>query len=339
MDSVTNQIKEFKVGNLYSNDQIRFALNVENLGGIRPSVDSQKNLRHLVIMTAAEDSGKVFAENPYRDRIEGDVMTYTAQGRVGDQQLTGRNKRLIEQYSIPVPFFGFVNVGRQTYRFLGLLELLRHSQEVQADRRGNLRKVWLFEFRIHPIPEVVPIEHARKLSGTVIAESREQNPLSELEREILPVALDEQDQISGQSDQEVERVRGRLIQVAPVKFEHLIKALMERSGFHNVAVTVASGDGGIDINAYVDESNDWFAGSHVQSQVKRWRHAVGSVEINKFRGALSTTAKGVFITTSHYTRAAVVESRHQYKPSITLIDGGRLSSMVLRSKLEIGSFI
>ena len=339
MSSAINQVSEFRVGNLYTNDQIRFALEVENLGGIRPAVDSQKNIRHVVIMTAAEDSGKVSTENPYHDRIEGDVLTYTAQGRVGDQQLTGRNKRLIEQYAVPVPFFGFVNVGKQTYRFLGLLELLRHSQEVQADRRGNLRKVWLFEFRIHPNPEVVPIEHARQLSEGIIAESRKQNPLSELEREVLTVAPGEELQLEGQTEQEVETVRGHLIQVVPLKFEHLIKSLMERNGFRDVAVTAASGDGGIDINAFVEESNDWFAGSHVQSQVKRWRHAVGSVEINKFRGALSTTAKGVFITTSHYTRAAVVESRHQFKPSITLIDGVRLSSMVLRSRLEIESFL
>jgi len=334
-----NQTTEFQVGSLYTNDQIRFALEVENLGGIRPSVDSQKKLRHVAIMTAAEDSGRILTENPYHDRIEGDVMTYTAQGRVGDQQLTGRNKRLIEQYDIPVPFFGFVNVGRQTYRFLGLLELLRHSQEMQADRRGNLRNVWLFEFRIHPVPNVVPIDHARILSEGVIADSRKQNPLSDLEREISPVALDADAQLAGQTNEAVESVRGRLIQVAPVKFEHLIRALMERNGFRDVGVTAASGDGGIDINAFVDESNDWFGGCHVQSQVKRWRHAVGSVEINKFRGALSTTAKGVFITTSHYTRAAIVESRHQYKPCISLIDGARLSSMVLRSQLEIESFL
>ena len=333
-----SQVKEFRVGSLYTNDQIRFALEVENLGGIRPSLDAQKKIRHVVIMTAAEDSGKVFAENPYRDRIEGDVLTYTAQGREGDQQLTGRNKRLTEQYDVPVPFFGFVNVGRQTYRFLGLLELLRHSQEVQADRRAKLRKVWLFEFRIHAIPEVIPIEHARSISASIIAESRKQNPLSELEREVTPVTLGEGPPVAAQTEQEVESVRGQLMQVAPTKFEHLIKALMECSGFRDVTVTPASGDGGIDINAFVTDSNDWFAGSHVQSQVKRWRHAVGSVEINSFRGALSTTAKGVFITTSHYTRAAIVESRHQYKPCITLIDGVRLSLMVLHSQLKVESF-
>ncbi len=43
-------LTEFKVGEKYTNDQIRFALNVENLGGIRPSVDANKNLNHLVIL-------------------------------------------------------------------------------------------------------------------------------------------------------------------------------------------------------------------------------------------------------------------------------------------------
>src|SRR5437762_4687270 len=86
-------LQEFRVGELYTNDQIRFSLGLENLGGIRPSVDSQKNLRHVAILTVAEEAGRNRSENPYSDRIEGDILTYTAQGRVGDQQLTGRNKR------------------------------------------------------------------------------------------------------------------------------------------------------------------------------------------------------------------------------------------------------
>jgi restriction system protein len=69
----------------------------------------------------------------------------------------------------------------------------------------------------------------------------------------------------------------------------------------------------------------------VQAQVKRWRHAVGSPEINNFRGALSTTAKGVFVTTGHFTRAAVVEARHESKPSIALVDGEKLAGIVIRN--------
>lgn len=336
---IMNQVTQFKVGDLYTNDEIRFALEVENLGGIRPSVDEQRNLLHVAVLTAAENSGKMRTDNPYHDRIEGDVLTYTAQGREGDQELAGRNKRLVEQYSVSVPFYGFINVGKQTYRFLGLLELLRHSQEMQMDKWKKLRKVWMFEFRIHTAPAVVPIQHARDITGVLLAESRKQNPLVELEREVsgLPAEVSAIPVMG--SPVEVETVRSNLMQVAPIKFEHLVKALMEKNGFRDVQVTTASGDGGIDINAHVEDSNEWFAGTHVQSQVKRWRHAVGSVEINGFRGALSAAAKGVFITTSHFTRAAIVESRHQFKPCITLIDGERLSSMVLRSRLDISAFL
>jgi HJR/Mrr/RecB family endonuclease len=331
-----NSVKEFRVGEQYTNDEIRFALELENLGGIRPSVDARKNLRHLAILTAAEESGRLLSENPYNDRIEGDILTYTAQGREGNQRLLGRNKRLIEQYSIPVPFFGFINVGRQTYRFLGLLELLRHYQEMQADKRGVLRKVWLFEFRIHGNPSIVPIEQAAAISGRLLNESRKMNVLTDLEREVAE--LDEAMSDNRCDLYEIENIRSKLVQVPPYSFEHLVKSLMEKNGFCDVSVTAMSGDGGIDINAYVDKANDFFGGTHVQAQVKRWRHAIGNVEINNFRGALSTTAKGVFITTRHYTRAAIMEAQHKSKLSITLIDGPKLSSLVIRCGLNIEIF-
>src|SRR3989442_7329701 len=167
-----NQVSSFTVGETYTNDQIRFALDVENLGGIRPALDAKKNVRHVAVLTASSDSGKIKTDNPYNDRIEGDVLIYTAQGREGDQELTGRNKRLVEQYTIPTPFFGFMNLGRQTYKFLGLLELLRHYQEKQADKKDNVRKVWLFEFRIHSSPEIVPIGEATSIMASLLAESR-----------------------------------------------------------------------------------------------------------------------------------------------------------------------
>jgi hypothetical protein len=326
-----NEVTSFKVGETYTNDQIRFALSLQNVGGIRPALDSKGNVRHVAIMTAAEDSGRLPSENPYHDRIEGNVLIYTAQGREGDQALTDRNKRLVEQYSAPTPFFGFTNIGRQVYRFLGLLELLRHYQETQGDKKGNLRKVWVFEFRIHEKPEVVPIEEALSISASLLAESRRDNPLGISEREVAPLPDDGQE--AEATPVERETVRVRLFQFTPYDFEHFVKLVFERTGFVKVSVTRASGDGGIDVNAYVDEKDDFFAGTHIQAQVKRWRHAVGSPEINHFRGALSTTAKGVFVTTSHFTRAALAEARHETKPSIALVDGDRLAGIVIRSRI------
>jgi len=134
---------------------------------------------------------------------------------------------------------------------------------------------------------------------------------------------------------DLETVRVQLFQLTPYGFEHFIKLVLERSGFVKVSVTRATGDGGIDVNAYVDEKNEFFGGTHVQAQVKRWRHAVGSPDINNFRGALSTTAKGVFVTTSHFTRAAFAEARHDSKPSIALVDGDKLASIVIRNSIPI----
>jgi hypothetical protein len=325
-----NKIAEFRVGESYSNDQIRFSLDLENLGGIRPSLDPARNVRHVAIMTADEGSGRLQAENPYRDRIEGNVLLYTAQGREGDQALAGRNKRLIEQYVVPTPFFGFVNVGRQTYRFLGLLELLRHYQEQQADTRGKLRKVWVFEFFIHDQPSIVPIDQSAAISAALLASARRSsNEAGVLDREVEPVAIEPSGDNAPQIA-EIEMVRARILRFAPYDFEHFIKGVLEQNGFVTVSVTTASGDGGIDVNAYVGEANDFFCGTHVQVQVKRWRHAVGSPEINSFRGALSNTAKGVFVTTSLFTRAALGEARHPSKPSISLIDGERLAGIVIR---------
>lgn len=325
-----NTLHSFAVGENYTNDQIRLSLDLENLGGIRPSLDSSRNLRHVAIMTAAGEAGKIPAENPYQDRIEGNVLLYTAQGRHGDQTLTGRNKRLIEQYGAPIPIFGFANTGRQTYRFLGMLELLRHYQESQADAKGTLRTVWLFEFRIHDRPEVVSVENAPAISAALLTESRRGDPLGSWDREIEPLVQTTQ-QIG--TTAEIEKVRARMLQFAPYDFERFIKRVLECSGFVKVSVTRASGDGGVDVNAFVDESNEFFAGTHVQAQVKRWRHAVGSPEINGFRGALSITAKGVFVTTSLFTRAALAEARHASKPSIALIDGERLAGLVIRKSI------
>jgi restriction endonuclease Mrr len=224
-----------------------------------------------------------------------------------------------------------MNVGKQEYRFLGLLELLRSYPETQVDTNGQPRKVWLFEFRIHPEPSVVPIDCASVLCAQILADSRK--TVSELEREVAGPS-------ENQTETEIipfpaiEKLRAQMFQAHPVSFERLVKELMEASRFVNVSVTKVSGDGGIDVNAFVGEADDYFAGTHVQVQVKRWRHAVGSVEINSFRGALDTTAKGVFVTTSHYTRAAMVEARLPSKPCITLIDGSRFASMVMHSRID-----
>jgi len=330
-------IKEFNVGEKYTNDQLRFALQVENLGGIRPSIDVNKNLNHLVILTTTEQYEKNISENPYHDRIENNVLTYTAQGRTGDQEITGRNKRILEQYTVPIPFYGFSNEGRQTYTFLGLLELLRHFQEYQIDKKNILRKVWVFEFFIHNEIPTIPIQHAKDIIISIFKESRMIREIDREEREV--VVFDTPQQVFETANYETEEIRSHLLQINPYRFESLVKDVVESNGFTNVTVTPPSQDGGIDVNAYVTDSNYFFSKTHVQFQVKRWRHSVGSVEINNFRGALHTTAKGVFVTTSHFTKAAIQESEHSVKPCISLIDGSKFSKLIMDIGINLNKYV
>lgn len=325
-------ISEFRVGKMYTNDEIRFALRVGNLGGIRPSVDEQGNLRHIAIMTSTDAGRYSEYANPYSDRIEGDILTFTGTGRSGDQGLVGANKRLTEQVSSGVPFFGFINHGKQTYEFLGLLELIRWYLETQVGRSKQLRAVWMFEFRIHRIPEVVPLGLAADISRSLLPQVPS---AGSAENEIVESTSSARPADAVQ----VEDVRSHLLNVDPYRFELLIKGVLEKHDFIDVNVTQRSADGGVDINAVVSDANSFFRGTWVQVQVKRWRHSVGSVEINNFRGAMSSSAKGIFVTTSYYTRGAIENAYHQQKSCVTLIDGPRLSALVLNSGLDIAPFV
>lgn len=333
-----NSVQSFVVGQKYTNDQIRHTLNLENLGGIRPSIGSHSKLQHLAVMTTLETARKRKQENPYEDRIEGDMLIYTASGKQGDQKLEGKNKRLLEQYRSPLPFFGFANEGRQVYQFLGLMELVRHYSATQLDRFGSLRAVWIFEFRIHRHPEVIPIESATAIAATVIGESRSRLPLETADMSVeLPQPPEKSDERIAFI--ESEQLRATFLNINPYRFEHLLRDLVTLRGFRDVVVTKSSGDGGIDLSGYVSPEDDFFSGTFVQFQAKRWRHSVGSTDINSFRGALSGNAKGVFVTTSYFTKAAIAEGKHSNKHAITLIDGLQLARMVQGVNLDVSAFL
>ena len=185
----------------------------------------------------------------------------------------------------------------------------------------------MFEFLIHTSPAVVPIAHARQIAAESLATSgiSEQN---------MPEDAAEPYTTDSISALELERVRSGMLAIPPKDIEHFIAKLFELSGFTRVRTTVFQGDGGIDLNAYVGASDAFFAGTHVQAQIKRWRHTVGSIEINGFRGALASTAKGIFISTGYFSRAAIREATSDTKPCISLVDGRRLAELCVRRDLR-----
>lgn len=123
-----------------------------------------------------------------------------------------------------------------------------------------------------------------------------------------------------------------LLAIEPDGFERLAQRLLREAGFVKVEVRGKTGDGGIDGVGILRVNLVSF---QVYFQCKRWANSVGAKEIRDFRGALQGRAdKGLFITTSSFTKQALEEAIRDGAIAIDLIDGKRLC--VLLKQYELG---
>lgn len=337
-----NQRGYFTVGNLYSSEEIQQSLGVGNAGGVRVSVGESGRVRRVAIMTSVPTARQA-TENPYHDRIEGDILVYTGSGREGEQSLAGANKRLPQQLTDDFPMYCFLivgsrrntNIGPQRWKFLGLLEYLRHYPDTQMDTRGDMRKVWLFEFRIHENPSTVDVDRDFDTSSSLLSESRALERSSGDSEMVAEAPEPSGTRVESFEPAELEAIRSHLLAKPAEEFEHFIKQLMMATGYDRVNVTRFNQDGGVDINAFAGQ-NMW-AVEHllVQVQAKRWLHTVGRKEVAELRGSLEPHARGTIVTTSHYSKAAIVEATAPGKSPIVLVDGYSLARIFKRSGLPL----
>lgn len=153
-----------EVGCLYSNEAIYRALGVGNAGGVRVKMDSAAGVLRAALFTSIPTPRQA-AENPYHDRLEGEVLVYTGAGLQGHQVLSGVNARLVQQSDQVFPIYGFAQVasrrsstnGNKRWKFLGLLDYQRHYREQQLDSQGMSRDAWVFELAVHSNPTVIEI--------------------------------------------------------------------------------------------------------------------------------------------------------------------------------------
>lgn len=116
----------------------------------------------------------------------------------------------------------------------------------------------------------------------------------------------------------------------PVFFEQLVLDLLHGMGYgateDDLERIGGVGDGGFDGVISLDP----LGFEKVYVQAKRWRGSVGRPDVQAFFGALSgrRARKGVFITTSSFTREAR-EFGQQITETVVLIDGQRLASLMI----------
>jgi restriction system protein len=129
----------------------------------------------------------------------------------------------------------------------------------------------------------------------------------------------------------------RIRLAAPIFFERLVVELLLKMGYGGSRQDAGraigrSGDGGID--GIINE--DRLGLDSIYLQAKRWEHPVGRPEIQKFAGALAEhrAKKGVFITTSSFTKEALA-SATKHDARIVLIDGEKLATLMIDHGLGV----
>lgn len=117
----------------------------------------------------------------------------------------------------------------------------------------------------------------------------------------------------------------------PMLFEKIVVELLVKMGYGGSRKDAGraigrSGDEGID--GIIKE--DHLGLDNIYIQAKRWEATIGRPEIQKFAGALQgqRARKGIFITTSNFTREAL-EFVSRIESKIILIDGATLANLMI----------
>jgi|GEM_PF-656920 len=136
-----------KCGDILSNREISRIFGVCAQRGIRYSGSLHEGIRHIVLITVLQKTPEEYINNPYNDRMEGDFLFYTGEGRIGNQKMDRGNLALKRQMDEGYPVFVFEKKGPGRYMFLGQYTVLAVTEETQPDVKGLERKVFLFRLR------------------------------------------------------------------------------------------------------------------------------------------------------------------------------------------------
>lgn len=134
-------------------------------------------------------------------------------------------------------------------------------------------------------------------------------------------------------------IKDKIMSCSPTFFEKLVVDLLIKMGYGGSREEAGkavgrSGDEGID--GIIKE--DKLGLDVIYIQAKRWANVVGRPEIQKFVGALhgQRAKKGVFITTSFFSREAV-DYVSRIDSKIILIDGEKLANLMIEHGVGVST--
>ncbi len=152
-----------------------------------------------------------------------------------------------------------------------------------------------------------------------------------------------EEKISAAVLEHVSSIRQQLLDLIlkqdPNFFEHLVVSLLLKMGYgpddQAGVVTGASHDGGID--GIISEDRLGLGLIYLQAKRYAPQNKIGRRALQEFVGAMEHIRKGIFITTSSFTKEALSYIEKQQQKSIKLIDGQLLSELLV--KYEVGVYV
>lgn len=230
-----------------------------------------------------------------------------------------------------IPFNFDFNFGLRELYALGYIEKYNRTTDIVLTESGRklnsatypneieLEKINVFWEEIHKknSKNKNKIDSA-DMTKTFEAEKQQEDDL--LDRETIQVKL-------------LDMIKG----FSPKKFESFSRNLLSKMGisFDNKKGVMETRDHGID--GYGIFETDEFRTNKVVIQCKKYTDGhIGEPEIDKFRGVITKFSAdyGIFITTTHFSESAKTAA-YQANPTITLIDGQRLVSLVIKYGLGV----
>lgn len=187
------------------------------------------------------------------------------------------------------------------------------------------------------------IEEVNKLTYQITEEGLEllnnskkeiENEIEELDRVVDPLTVIKEN-ISELSSQLADTLLKQLQNIHWIRFEDIVVELLTVMGYGDGEVSQRSNDEGLD--GVIKE--DKLGLENIYIQAKRWGagKSVGREVVQGFSGALDSKGarKGVFITTSHFTKGAKEYAERLEAKRIILIDGKELSNLMITHNVGV----
>lgn len=233
-------------------------------------------------------------------------------------------------------FYDRVNWAKGYLKNAGLVEVPSRGQFRITERGKKILESNIEELGINDLLKYEEFRDYLRRSNRKINEHQEasNSTSKEINKEIDKTPQEYMEQAFQEIKMNlVSEVLDRVKEMNCYRFEDLVLDLLVKMGYGGSREeaklsTKKSGDEGID--GIINE--DRLGLDRIYVQAKRWKDGtVGRPEIQKFSGALDGpgATKGIFITTTSFTKEAIEYSRGLSSKKIILIDGKLLASLMV----------